>query len=596
MNVNCKTPSSLNDNYAKIKKIKRKRVQINPLDVTESLGYQTYRRGVRKPWSKEDDMKLKKAVDKHLVELGYVEGIKSIRSIHESQIACKKLPWEKIVQDFDIRVRKPKDVRKRWANSLDPNLKKGRWTAQEDECLLKSYEKHGSQWLKVSHELEGRTEDQCAKRYIEVLDPSTKDRLREWSLEEDLALISKVKTYGTKWRQISSEMESRPSLTCRNRWRKIITMIMRGKASEVITKAVESGGEVFSSQDKLKLVFGDFSRDSRSNADPFDEDAVTFKPSVSPGQVQSRNSPASVSDEEILSTSSSTSVLTQVIGPTANQENESKGPDIFSESKYSHFQATSSHTFFRPSSFPVVSRSDASISTINTPLDHQALLDLGSNSDQELSKTTDFSGSSRSDPYASFQSHPDLLESKYNVNDVVGLKVGGLSISNEILVNESLEQVKEDELSISMRQHTDKQHVSHSFQANNSEHHAISPFGFDSSLLSGTPQYDLAVQDQSFGLQTDTHSNSKSGSFYMNHLMEFMGNLRFQSTTYPNFTEISPRRMAHFKSLPSNVKLQLGSSQLQRNETDHSEISKDKCRSQFVSWDFQPQSFNGNQV
>ncbi|AGO11175.1 AaceriAFR297Wp [[Ashbya] aceris (nom. inval.)] len=236
----------------KSKKMKCRRQKINPLDVTESLGYQTHRRGIRKPWSKEDDDVLRNAVHQSLLELGYPEGIDSIRTIRESQEVCKQIPWEKVVLYFDTKVRKPKDVRKRWTSSLDPNLKKGRWTPEEDRLLLESYERHGPQWLKVSQELAGRTEDQCAKRYIEVLDPSTKDRLREWTMEEDLALISKVKMYGTKWRQISSEMESRPSLTCRNRWRKIITMVIRGKASEIITQAVESGSEMLSKKGALQ--------------------------------------------------------------------------------------------------------------------------------------------------------------------------------------------------------------------------------------------------------------------------------------------------------------------------------------------------------
>ncbi|AEY97981.1 FAFR297Wp [Eremothecium gossypii FDAG1] len=236
----------------KSKKMKCRRQKINPLDVTESLGYQTHRRGIRKPWSKEDDDVLRNAVHQSLLELGYPEGIESIRTIRESQEVCKQIPWEKVVLYFDTKVRKPKDVRKRWTSSLDPNLKKGRWTPEEDRLLLESYQRHGPQWLKVSQELAGRTEDQCAKRYIEVLDPSTKDRLREWTMEEDLALISKVKMYGTKWRQISSEMESRPSLTCRNRWRKIITMVIRGKASETIIQAVESGSEMLSKKGALQ--------------------------------------------------------------------------------------------------------------------------------------------------------------------------------------------------------------------------------------------------------------------------------------------------------------------------------------------------------
>lgn len=53
-------------------------------------------------------------------------------------------------------------------------------------------------------------------------------------------LIKQVKLYGTKWRTICSAFESRPSLTCRNRWRKLVTEVVRGKASIKIKEEVES--------------------------------------------------------------------------------------------------------------------------------------------------------------------------------------------------------------------------------------------------------------------------------------------------------------------------------------------------------------------
>ncbi|CCH43008.1 hypothetical protein BN7_2555 [Wickerhamomyces ciferrii] len=220
---------------------KKKTIQINPLDITESLGYTTFRRDSRKPWTKEEDVRLSELVNEKLIELGYPHGIESLSleswDVNQTQLP-QEIDWESIGEI--LQTRKAKDCRKRWTNSLDPNLKKGKWTKEEDDSLLLSYNKHGSSWQKISLEIPGRTDDQCAKRYIEVLDPNTKDRLRPWKLDEDLQLIRKVKTYGTKWRTISLEMKSRPSLTCRNRWRKIVTEVVRGKASPDIKKELDS--------------------------------------------------------------------------------------------------------------------------------------------------------------------------------------------------------------------------------------------------------------------------------------------------------------------------------------------------------------------
>ncbi|CAI4628409.1 Bas1p [Saccharomyces cerevisiae] len=238
------------------------------LEVTESLGYQTHRKNGRNSWSKDDDNMLRSLVNESAKELGYENGLEDVKTIQQSNHLSKCIAWDVLATRFKHTVRTSKDVRKRWTGSLDPNLKKGKWTQEEDEQLLKAYEEHGPHWLSISMDIPGRTEDQCAKRYIEVLGPGSKGRLREWTLEEDLNLISKVKAYGTKWRKISSEMEFRPSLTCRNRWRKIITMVVRGQASEVITKAIKENKNIDMTDGKLRqhpIADSDIRSDSTPN-------------------------------------------------------------------------------------------------------------------------------------------------------------------------------------------------------------------------------------------------------------------------------------------------------------------------------------------
>lgn len=235
----------------------RKNDTFDLLDVTASLGYQTHRRSSRKAWSREDDQELIALINDALKQVGYKNGILDIKSIQESSKIVKLLQWDVICSKFSNKSRNPKDLKKRWTGSLNPNVKKGRWTKEEDELLLKSYKKHGAHWMAVAMEIEGRTEDQCAKRYVEVLDPSSKERLREWTQEEDLLLISKVKQYGTRWRCICKEMDSRPSLTCRNRWRKIITTVIRGQAPDIIVNAVYENKDL----DLKKLI-----RESNNNS------------------------------------------------------------------------------------------------------------------------------------------------------------------------------------------------------------------------------------------------------------------------------------------------------------------------------------------
>lgn len=212
---------------------KKKYEPIDPLAATESLGFQTHRRGARKPWSADEDEAL----------------ISLIGQMHQntSHLDPDAVKWDVLAEQLSPDgLRKPKDLRKRWCNSLDPSLKRGRWTKEEDDMLISAYQKYEANWQRVAKEIPGRTDDQCAKRYLEVLDPKTKDRLRPWSREEDLKLIRQVKLHGTKWRTVCLDFDGRPSLTCRNRWRKIVTDVVRGTADAYVeeeVRAITSGDQ-----------------------------------------------------------------------------------------------------------------------------------------------------------------------------------------------------------------------------------------------------------------------------------------------------------------------------------------------------------------
>lgn len=206
---------------------------LDPLAITESLGFQTFRREARRSWSKKEDKGLRDLVVTQFLTAN------NLSSYKNQIIDPEEIRWDIIAEQLDSS-RKAKDCRKRWANSLNPTLRKGKWTSAEDRNLIDAHSRHGPCWHKISLEIPGRTDDQCSKRYVEVLDPKTKDRLKPWSKEEDLMLIDRVRQHGTKWRTISSDFPGRPSLTCRNRWRKIVTDVVRGKADPFIKQQVDS--------------------------------------------------------------------------------------------------------------------------------------------------------------------------------------------------------------------------------------------------------------------------------------------------------------------------------------------------------------------
>ncbi|OBA23173.1 hypothetical protein METBIDRAFT_37982, partial [Metschnikowia bicuspidata var. bicuspidata NRRL YB-4993] len=158
-------------------KPKKSIYSVDTLAFTESLGLQTFRKEQRKTWMKDDDDHLLR----RLADL-YPDEYKS------NSLKAGAINWELVSQAFGGE-RKAKDCRKRWALSLDPNLRRGKWTPEEDALLVLQFEKYGALWQQVAQDIAGRTEHQCLKRYYEVLDPSVSNRLKLWTEAEDLMLI-----------------------------------------------------------------------------------------------------------------------------------------------------------------------------------------------------------------------------------------------------------------------------------------------------------------------------------------------------------------------------------------------------------------------
>ncbi|OMJ24158.1 Transcriptional activator Myb [Smittium culicis] len=125
--------------------------------------------------------------------------------------------WPKIAVLVPGRTNKA--CRKRWFHSLDPSLHKGSWSAEEDSLLINWVTKLPGQWSKIAKKIQGRTDDQCAKRWRESLDPSISRS--KWTKVEDDILIEKYNELGAQWQKIATFFQGRPGLHCRNRWRKI---------------------------------------------------------------------------------------------------------------------------------------------------------------------------------------------------------------------------------------------------------------------------------------------------------------------------------------------------------------------------------------
>ncbi|KAG2013939.1 nucleolar protein, variant 2 [Coprinopsis cinerea AmutBmut pab1-1] len=108
----------------------------------------------------------------------------------------------------------------RYYKSLDPSIKRGAWTPEEDARLTKLVASLGSAWVKVAEFMPGRTNDQCHERWTEGMNSSSSKNV--WTEEEDRRLKELVASMGNSWKAISTQIgNGKTGPSCRARFTKL---------------------------------------------------------------------------------------------------------------------------------------------------------------------------------------------------------------------------------------------------------------------------------------------------------------------------------------------------------------------------------------
>ncbi|XP_039518035.1 snRNA-activating protein complex subunit 4 isoform X2 [Pimephales promelas] len=221
---------------------------------TAFMCFQTYQRYIsktfrRKEWTPEEDQILKDLVEKMRIGnfIPYMQMSYFMVGRDGSQLAY------------------------RWSSVLDPSLKKGPWSKEEDQMLRNAVAKYGTrEWGKIKAEVPGRTDSACRDRYLDCLQENVKKG--PWSEEEVELLKQMVEKYGVgKWSKIASEIPNRVDCQCLNKWKlmtkpsqnKGIKRERKGSTGQQTTKRRKVLGrkikmEVFSSsEDEKSLKYAD---------------------------------------------------------------------------------------------------------------------------------------------------------------------------------------------------------------------------------------------------------------------------------------------------------------------------------------------------
>lgn len=80
--------------------------------------------------------------------------------------------------------------------------RKNNWVASEDELLLKLIKENGtSSWIQIAKLMNGRTAKQCSNRWKDCLNPDI--RKGNWTLEEDTIILNMYAVLGNQWTKVS---------------------------------------------------------------------------------------------------------------------------------------------------------------------------------------------------------------------------------------------------------------------------------------------------------------------------------------------------------------------------------------------------------
>ncbi|KAI9324430.1 hypothetical protein DFJ73DRAFT_872625 [Zopfochytrium polystomum] len=117
-------------------------------------------------WNPEEDALLLRGYRAELSRLRHSASEQSSSDSAKGRTVIDEINWAAIAEHVPGRT--AVQCVARYQEALDPTIRKGKWSAEEDELLKVGIATHGKSWVMIAEMVPGRTQRQCRTRWLQM--------------------------------------------------------------------------------------------------------------------------------------------------------------------------------------------------------------------------------------------------------------------------------------------------------------------------------------------------------------------------------------------------------------------------------------------